>query len=159
MLFEGIKKAKNKKTSIKDLKKNQKKINSLLSAKKLLKPILRLKSRNLKRYMFRRKFTKISGGLFLFRKLYNINGSTKNSRIPKKKFAVTHHIKDSKSISYNLIRNNRVNMIPEYFLYNYSSVITRRLLLRKKKKQPKKTLRLQTQKKLIRIRLKKARKH
>ena len=155
MLLEGIKKA--KKTNIKDLK-IKKKINSLLSAKKLLKPILRLKSRNLKRYMFRRKFTKISGGLFLFRKLYNISGPTKNPRTPKKKFGVTHYIKDSKSISYNLVRNHRVNMMPEYFLYNYSSVITRRLLLRKKKKQPK-TLRLQTRKKLIRIRLKKARKH
>jgi len=117
-----------------------------------------LKSRNLKRYMFRRKFTKISGGLFLFRKLYNISGPTKNPRTPKKKFGVTHYIKDSKSISYSLVRNHRVNMMPEYFLYNYSSVITRRLLLRKKKKQPK-TLRLQTQKKLIRIRLKKTRKH
>tara|TARA_B110000977_G_scaffold81669_1_gene109224 strand:+ start:876 stop:1343 length:468 start_codon:yes stop_codon:yes gene_type:complete len=155
VLLEGVKKAKIKKTSIKDLKK---KFKSLLSAKKLLKPILRLKSRNLKRYMFRRKFTKISGGLFLFRKLYNISGPTKNPRTSKKKFGPTHYIKDSKSISYNLVRNPQVNMMPECFLYNYSSVITRRLLLRKRKKQPK-TLRLQTQKKLIRIRLKKARKH
>ena len=136
---------------------SKRKFKSLRSIKKLLKPILRLKSRNLKRYMFRRKFTKVSGCLLSFKKLYTTNGFNKKSRTSKKKFGATHHIKSPKSISYNLLRNNQATAVPEKFIFNYSSIITRRLLLRGKERFPK-LLRLKTQKKLIRVKANKVKK-
>ena len=129
------------------------------SLKKLLKPILRLKSRNLKRYMFKRKFTKVSNCLLSFRKLYNTHTFNKNQHSFKKKFALTHYTKGSKSISYNLLRYKQPTMVTEKFILNYSAITTHRLLLQRKKRSTKVTLPRQIQKKLIRIKIKKVLKH
>jgi hypothetical protein len=103
------------------------------SLKKLLKPVLRLKSRNLKRYMFKRKFTKVSNCLLSFRKLYNTYTFNKNQHSFKKKFALTHYTKGAKSISYNLLRYKQPTTATEKFILNYSAITAHRLLLQKKK--------------------------
>jgi hypothetical protein len=109
--------------------------------------------------MFKRKFTKVSNCLLSFRKLYNTYTFNKNQHSFKKKFALTHYTKGAKSISYNLLRYKQPTMATEKFILNYSAITTRRLLLQKKKQSTKVTLPLQTQKKLIRIKIKKVLKH
>ena len=100
-------------------------------AYELVKPVLKFKLRKLRKFIYKRKFRRVSNRLLSFKQVLGVKNVSKKWNKFKKRSFTPHYVRRAKSVSYCLTRRP-VGKTPSVFYNKYSSIFAKKFAKRQK---------------------------